>query len=113
MSLKRLMSDSRLADHGVAPPAARIKCPLCPWTYDVPPLTDQQRDPMLLAAVFGPGVMSQVALSQNARETEALLAQHLDTHTLVEWVRKVTELEREVARLTPANPNQFVTGRWP
>lgn len=70
----------------------RVNCPLCEWHYDVPPVN---ADHNTLAGVFGHGIMFNHALNDQARKTEEQLQLHLGSHTLVEWVRKVTALENE------------------
>lgn len=78
---------------------ARITCPLCEWHYDVPPLDPRVTDPMALASVFGPGIMAQHAFNTQAQNTERELEQHFAKHTTVEWVSKVSSLERELSML--------------
>ena len=74
----------------------RIDCPLCDWHLDAdPPVVA----PATLAHVFGMGVMTAAAVAQHAGQVERDLRKHLETHSLVEWVRKVTELQGEVAAL--------------
>ena len=50
--------------------APTIRCPLCEWTYTVPPLPAGV-DETTLAGVFGPGVMLRSAINLRAADTEA------------------------------------------
>lgn len=77
---------------------AVMNCPLCAWTYAAPPL-DPRLNAGTLAGVFGPGVIAQIAANRQAEDTERALQAHLQGHTLVEWVQKVSALERENAEL--------------
>lgn len=70
-----------------------VSCPLCPWTYAIPPLPAGV-DTGTLASVFGPGIMLQHAKNRQAEETEERLREHFRGHKLEEWVAKVTELQR-------------------
>ena len=45
--------------------APTIRCPLCEWTYTVPPLPAGV-DETTLAGVFGPGVMLLSAINRRA-----------------------------------------------
>ena len=76
--------------------ASRIDCPLCDWHTDPEP---PDVGPGALAGVFGVGVMQAVALNEHMQEVERELQAHLSTHSLAEWVRKVTEQQGEIARL--------------
>ena len=75
----------------------RIDCPLCDWHMDAEP---PDVGIYTLGDVFGFGVMQAIAHSDFLQETERELREHLNSHPLVEWVRKVAELNREVERLT-------------
>ena len=75
--------------------ALTIHCPLCDWTYTVPPLPAGV-DETTLAGVFGPGVMLLSAINQRAADTEVRLSEHFNTHPLVDWLRKVTALQAEI-----------------
>jgi len=75
----------------------RIDCPLCDWHMDAEP-------PDVGCHMFGLGVMQAVAYSQHQQEVERELNEHLSGHSLVEWVRKVAELIREVERLSGKEP---------
>ena len=76
--------------------ALTIHCPLCDWTYTVPPLPAGV-DETTLAGVFGPGVMLLSAINRRAADTEVRLSEHFNTHPLPEWLRKVTELQAQIA----------------
>ena len=78
--------------------APTIHCPLCEWTYTVPSLPAGV-DETALAGVFGPGVMLLSAINRRAAETERQLLEHLDSHPLPEWLRKVTALQAEIELL--------------
>jgi hypothetical protein len=76
-----------------------IKCSLCDWHMDAtPPDVSHQA----LAGVFGYGVMSAIAHNEHLEKVESHLKQHLSSHSLMEWVRKVSEQEAELARLRGA-----------
>lgn len=75
-------------------PTATISCPLCAWVYELPPI-DPRISSDTLAGVFGPGIMAQVSINTRMQDTERALEAHLKTHSLVEWVSKVTGLQRE------------------
>lgn len=75
----------------------RIDCPLCDWHIDAEPPDVGYN---ALGDVFGLGVMQQIAWNEHLAKTERTLREHLETHSLVEWVRKVAELKAEVDRLT-------------
>lgn len=77
----------------------RIDCPLCDWHLEPEP---PDYGLYTLADVFGLGVMQAVAYNRHLEETEQALRQHLAGHPLVEWVRKVAELQAEVGKLTDA-----------
>ena len=78
--------------------APTIHCPLCDWTYTVPPLP-AGIDENTLAEAFGPGIMLAQARNQRSAETEARLSEHFKTHQLIDWLRKVTALQAEIERL--------------
>jgi hypothetical protein len=67
----------------------QIKCPLCDWEMDATPPEVPYN---ALGEVFGLGVMAQVAYNEHVHKVERELRQHLSSHKLEEWVRKVTEL---------------------
>ena len=75
--------------------APTIRCPLCEWTYTVPPLPAGVEE-NALAGVFGPGVMLLSAINRRAADTEVRLSEHFNTHPLPEWLRKVTELQAQI-----------------
>lgn len=83
---------------GLAPRQV-IKCPLCAWEHEMPPI---KATADTLAGVFGHGVMMMAAFNERAHATERALNAHLSTHTLVEWVQKVSRLEHELAVLRSA-----------
>ena len=78
--------------------ALTIHCPLCEWTYTVPPLPAGV-DETTLAGVFGPGIMLAQARNQRSAETEARLSEHFQTHELIDWLRKVTALQAQIEQL--------------
>lgn len=86
---------------GCAPARAVFKCPLCTWSHEVPPVAP---GPGTLADVFGPGVMMMAAIAQRTQETEKALQAHLSSHQLVEWVQRVSQLERELANYRAMTP---------
>lgn len=75
-----------------------ITCPLCSWKHEQPAL-DPRINESTLAGVFGPGIMLNVARNRRTEETERAFKEHLQTHTLAQWVGKVTALEHELALL--------------
>lgn len=75
-----------------------MKCPLCKWVFDQKPL-DPRISADTLASVFGRGIMLQTALNKQADETERALADHFKTHTVVEWVKKVTDQQQQIVGL--------------
>ena len=54
------------------------ECPICDWKHEAEP---PKVPPEALASVFGPGVMSMVAMQQHAQDIERALAAFID-HTL-------------------------------
>lgn len=82
---------------------AQIDCPLCDWHYEVPAL-DPRLGADTLASVFGSGIMLQHAIDSWARKIEELLDKHLKTHSLLEWVRKVSDLQHEIKLLKASFP---------
>jgi hypothetical protein len=76
--------------------ATRHRCPLCDW-YHEEPIATVSAD--ALASVFGPGIMAQIAINRRAERIEELLHKHLKTHSLVEWVQKVSSLQWELNQL--------------
>ena len=72
-----------------------IRCPLCDWTYTVPPLPAGV-DETTMAGVFGPGVMLRSAINLRAADTEERLSEHFNTHPLPAWLRKVTALQAQI-----------------
>ena len=76
--------------------ASTIRCPLCEWTYTVPPLPAGV-DENTLAEVFGPGIMLIQARNERSGETERQLSEHFNTHPLRDWLRKVTDLQAQIA----------------
>ena len=85
-----------LTENEVIPlPQSRMECPLCDWHYDVPPLPAGV-GPDTLAGIFGPGIMFQHAINRRSEDTEKALRDHLQTHKLEEWVKKVSTLKHEL-----------------
>ena len=76
--------------------APTIRCPLCRWAYTVPPLP-AGIDENTLANVLGTGIVKLQLIHWRAAETECRLRDHFDTHPLPDWVRKVTELQAQIA----------------
>lgn len=72
-----------------------IDCPLCEWTYTVPPLPGGV-DENTIADGFGPGVLLRYVINQRAADTEDQLSAHFNTHPLPEWLRKVTALQAQI-----------------
>lgn len=72
---------------------AIFRCPLCEWSLGVAPVVTTAQ----LDAVFGPGVMEAAANTQRLERVERDLYDHLTTHTILQWVTRVRELERELA----------------
>jgi hypothetical protein len=66
-----------------------IKCPLCVWSYVVPELPEHLNN-STLASIFGPGIMLQTAINRRTEQTERAIADHLKTHTTVEFVMEIT-----------------------
>ena len=73
-----------------------ICCPLCDWTYTVPPLPAGVNE-NTLADMFGPSIVLIHARNKRAADTEVRLSEHFNTHPLVDWLRKVTALQAEIA----------------
>ena len=71
-------------------------CPLCEWTHGQFPPAAGDLEP-LPATFDGATVM---LARQFALGAEQGIRAHLETHTLVEWVREVMRLRGEVDRLT-------------
>lgn len=81
-----------------AVPRSRIDCPVdgCEWGADNQP---PEVEETALANVFGLGVMSAIARNGFHRDLENRIDQHLNTHSVLEWVRTVTALRDKVAAL--------------
>lgn len=75
----------------------RINCPLCDWHLDPEP---PDFGAGMLADVFGLGVMQNIAWQRHHEDVERQLREHLAGHDLVEWVRKVAELQALVEGMT-------------
>lgn len=69
-----------------------MACPLCDWKHEIEP---PQVPTEALASVFGPGVMTAVAMSQHAQDVERALEQHFRTHATVDWLRANTALRAD------------------
>lgn len=75
---------------------AIFHCPLCAWKFEVAPVAV---DANTLAGVFGPQTMRHVANTSRLERIERALHDHLSEHSLVDWLKKVRELEDIRARL--------------
>ena len=75
--------------------ATTIHCPLCDWTYTVPPLPAGVNE-NTLADMFGPSIVLIHARNKRAADTEARLFEHCNTHPLPDWLRKVTALQAQI-----------------
>ncbi len=69
-------------------------CPCCSWVHDEPELKPEVIDPTTLAGQFGLGVFAAVAISQRNLRIEGALRRHFETHTPLDWIRKIGELEQ-------------------
>lgn len=72
------------AHHG-----AIFQCPLCDWKLEVAPVY-----------IIGRGVIPMTANYSRHERIERDLHDHLSQHSLVDWVKKVRELENRIADLT-------------
>src|SRR6185312_11911398 len=73
-----------------------IGCPLCDWQYGEKVV---YVSPDVLAGVFGTGVMQAVARQQRQQRIEDALDAHLRTHTHLQWLQKVMDLQTEIETL--------------
>lgn len=82
------------------PDGDRYPCVIstCHWYLDVPPTPVV--DPMVLADVFGPGVMAVEATNQHHAHIERELRRHLSTHTVQEFVTEIGQLKSLCLGLT-------------
>lgn len=80
--------------------AERYRCPIstCPWVYDPP--SAPALHPGVLAHIFGPGVMAQIAANQYRAKIERALEDHCNTHTIAEYVAEIGNLTGLVIGLT-------------
>lgn len=85
----------------------RIDCPLCDWHMDPEP---PEISPYALADIFGIGVMSAIARDRHLQDVERELRDHLGSHELAEWVRKVAELTALVEGMTAEAAQGAVAG---
>ena len=72
------------------------ECPICDWKHEAEP---PKVPPEALASVFGPGVMSMVAMQQHAQDIERALDAHFRTHSTLDWVRATVRLRDKNAAL--------------
>ncbi len=78
------------------------ECPICDWKHEA----ERPQVPAgALASVFGPGVMSAVAMQQHAWDIERALDAHFRTHSTVDWVKATVALRARVAELERAADN--------
>ncbi|MCC9307716.1 hypothetical protein LN042_11510 [Kitasatospora sp. RB6PN24] len=80
-------------------PVNRAFCPLnCGWHNDWP--TDEE--PTHLGPALLPGLTTEeralIHLKDSLARAEAIIREHLETHTLLEWVQAVTSLSAAVQR---------------
>lgn len=75
----------------------RINCPLCVWFYDLPEIDPNRVSPHLHAVVFNRHENTESVIKEHQQKCEAVLDEHFKTHTLVEWVSKVSRQERMLA----------------
>lgn len=69
------------------------ECPICDWKHEA----ERPQVPAgALASVFGPGVMSAVAMQQHAQDIERALDAHFRTHSTVDWVRATARLRATI-----------------
>lgn len=81
--------------------STRHHCPVCDW-YHEEPIAKVSND--MLAGVFGPGIMAQLAMNNRTQRIEEALERHLKGHSLVDWVKKVTSLQWELDQLKATFP---------
>lgn len=72
------------------------ECPICDWKHEAERPQVPAGAP---ASVFGPGVMSAVAMQQHAWDIERALDAHFRTHSTVDWVKATVALRARVAEL--------------
>lgn len=96
----------------------RLHCPLssCEWTHDRTPGEATHTPPGGVSPLRdGPPATLQEAIADAAYailladllEVESVLREHLETHTLLEWVQEVTRLQSEVAALSGSPRSRF------
>lgn len=94
------MVEPKSHEHQVKPDFSRgfeqYRCPLCDWVHveAIPNI-----DNTALEGIFGYGTMAAVGLQQKRWRVEEELDKHFRTHTTVQWLAKVTELQGELRRL--------------
>jgi len=86
----------------------RWTCPIqtCGWIYEEPTLAEQLRkvdfSVVQLAGLSFPDVirrLADAASGQLSQDHEAVVANHANTHSVVEWAQEVARLNQENARL--------------
>jgi hypothetical protein len=65
----------------------------CQWTFRLEP--PNVGDPTL-ATVFGIGLMASTAASQFAQHVETVLENHYECHSVVDYLKTITRLRREL-----------------
>lgn len=91
----RLRDDERVSEYSAtwAPPSVRYECPIgeCPWTMDHPgPDAAEGRGRTIEEIAFS-------AMRAHLLRAEAALREHLESHSLIEWVREVVRLSQQAA----------------
>jgi hypothetical protein len=81
-----------------APAWQKIRCPLpsCIWEIEFEPA---EVPDSALAAVFGPGVMTSIARTQDIQRLEDQLREHFEKHSLPEFVQALREQSQDIERL--------------
>jgi hypothetical protein len=72
-------------------------CPIpgCPWAHVS--MAGQAEQPGALADVFGWGVVAASARQQRLADVERTLNDHLNSHTILEWVTGIGQLQDALA----------------
>jgi hypothetical protein len=73
-------------------PTTRYLCPLCDWHHDQP----EARPTMPPPGVSIPEHAEQTLMTEYTA-SETVIREHLETHPLIEWARKVASLQRNLA----------------
>lgn len=91
-----------MTDQTALPGATIAHCPLpdCPWATVTMP--GPAEHPGALADVFGWGVFAAHAASERHLENERKIREHLETHTLLEWVKALTAAQDRIKTLEAA-----------